>query len=318
MKARMRVLVTGVSGFVGHYLLELLLKKKHQVFGIGHTTPDSVLHFVKGLTLFKTDLRDAEGLRSDLKTSRPDQVYHLGGIASVKRFDTDLKNSFEINTVGSLNLFEAARSVGLQSPIVLISSAEVYGALSRNEVPVRESHPVNPCNFYGVSKASAEFLAINYWKSCGLRIVILRPFNHIGPGQAADFVTASFAKQIAEIKRGKREPVIEVGNLKSKRDFTDVRDIVRAYDTAARKCAGGEVYNICSGKLYEVGEVLERMIAIAGVKLKVKKATDRLRKVDITYVCGSPDKFMKKTGWKPIFTIENTLKDLLDFWMERV
>lgn len=314
----MRVLVTGVSGFVGHYLLDLLLKKKHQVFGIGHTTPDSVLHYVKGLTLFKTDLRDVAGLTHDLKTSRPDQIYHLGGIASVKRFDTDIKNSFEINTVGSLNLFEAARTTGLQSPIVLISSAEVYGALSKNEVPVRESHPVSPCNFYGVSKASAEFLAINYWKNYGLKIVILRPFNHIGPGQAADFVTASFAKQIAEIKRGKREPVIEVGNLKSKRDFTDVRDIVNAYHTAAAKCGGGEVYNVCSGRMYEVGEILEQLIAIAGVHVKIRKSRDRMRKVDITYVCGSSEKFNKKTGWRPQFAIEDTLKDLLDYWMERV
>jgi GDP-4-dehydro-6-deoxy-D-mannose reductase len=314
----MRTLVTGVSGFVGHYLFELLLKRKHQVFGIGHTTPDSVLHFVKGLTLFKTDLRDAEGLKSDMKTSRPDQVYHLGGIASVKRFDTDLKNSFEINTVGSLNLFEAARAGGLKGPVVLISSAEVYGTLSKKDVPVRETQPVNPCNFYGVSKASAEFFAANYWKNYGTKVITLRPFNHIGPGQAADFVTASFAKQIAEIKRGKREPVIEVGNLKSKRDFTDVRDIVDAYHTAAAKCAAGEVYNVCSGRMHEVGEILERLTAIAGVKLKVKRAKDRLRRVDITYVCGCPDKFMRKTGWRPRYAIEDTLKDLLDYWMERV
>ncbi|HRZ86616.1 MAG TPA: GDP-mannose 4,6-dehydratase, partial [bacterium] len=186
----MKVFVTGVSGFVGHYLLDLLLKKKRQVFGIGHTTPDSVLHFVKGLTLFKTDLRDVEGLKNDLRTARPEEIFHLGGIASVKRFDADIKESFEINAIGSLNLFEAVRRVAPKTPVVFISSAEVYGRVPKKAIPIRETQPLDPCNFYGASKAAAETLAFNYCKSHGLKIVVMRPFNHIGPGQATDFVTA--------------------------------------------------------------------------------------------------------------------------------
>ena len=313
----MSILITGVTGFVGDHLLEYTAGQTERIYGIGHIAVDTSYAHYKHFQLFTTDLRDDLGINSVVRKAQPDIVYHLAGVASVKKFDADITASFEINTNGSLHLFEAVRQHSPKSKIVFISSGEVYGEVDKKNLPVTEETSIAPTNLYGVSKASAELLALNYWKNYGVDITILRPFNHIGPGQSTDFVTASFAKQIAQIKKNKKEPVLEVGNDEVKRDFTDVRDIVRAYDLAAKKCGGGEVYNVSSGTLYTISEILDKMIALAQIKVEIKESADRVRKHDIDYVWGSPKKFMSKTGWKPRYKIEDTLRDLLAYWMER-
>ncbi|OPX17497.1 GDP-mannose 4,6-dehydratase, partial [candidate division WOR-3 bacterium 4484_100] len=216
------------------------------------------------------------------------------------------------------NLFESVRELKLDPKIHIAGSSEEYGLVYPEETPIKETNPLRPLSPYAVSKVAQDFLGYQYFKSYGLKIVRTRAFNHTGPRRGDVFVTSNFAKQIVEIEKGMRPPVIKVGNLNAVRDFLDVRDVVRAYALALEKGVPGEVYNIASGKGIKIKELLERLIKISGVDLKIETDPSRLRPSDVELLIGSPEKFQMATGWKPEIPFDKTLKDLLDFWRKRV
>jgi len=211
------------------------------------------------------------------------------------------------------------RELKLNPVIVIACSSEEYGLIFKNELPVKETNPLRPLSPYAVSKIAQEKLALQYHYSYGLKTVLTRFFNTEGPRRGQEFVTSNFAKQIAEIEKGKREPIIYVGNLETKRDFNDVRDMVRAYWLASEKCKFGEPYNVCSGKARSIRSVLNLLLGLSKVKnIKVKQDPERLRPSDVPILQGDSSKFRKQTGWKPKIPFEKTMEDLLNYWRENV
>jgi GDP-4-dehydro-6-deoxy-D-mannose reductase len=217
-----------------------------------------------------------------------------------------------------VNLFEAMRDLELPARVHIAGSSEEYGLVLPEEVPIREENPLRPLSPYAVSKVAQDLLAYQYWQSYRLHTVRTRGFNHTGPRRGEVFVTSSFARQIAEIEKGLRDPVVLVGNLESVRDFTDVRDMVRAYWLALEQGGAGEVYNICSGRGYTARQVLDILLDLAHVKVRVQEDPARMRPSDVTLLVGDCSKFQNVTGWRPTIPFEVTLKDLLEHWRSRV
>jgi GDP-4-dehydro-6-deoxy-D-mannose reductase len=227
-------------------------------------------------------------------------------------------NTLEVNIIGSANLFEAVRKAKLDVPIQIACSSEEYGMVYPDEVPIKETNPLRPLSPYAVSKIAMDYLGYQYYKSYNQRIIRTRGFNHTGPRRGDVFAESTFAKQIAEIEKGNREPVVFVGNLEAKRDYTDVRDMVRGYYLAVLKGKPGDVYNICSGKAWEIGDVLKYLISLAKVKVQVKTDPKRIRPSDVPILLGDNSKFVKQTGWQPEIPLKKTLTDLLNYWREQI
>lgn len=223
----------------------------------------------------------------------------------------------ETNAIGTIHLFEASRKSEIDPKIQVAGSSEEYGMVYPNELPIKETNPLRPLSPYGVSKVAQDKLAYQYHKSYGLKIVVTRAFNHTGPRRGEVFVTSSFAKQIAEIEKGK-EPIMYVGNLDAQRDFSDVRDVVRAYWLALEKCEFGEVYNICSEKTRTIQEVLNLLLSMTNKNIEVRQDPSRMRPSDVEILQGDCSKFKQQTGWKPTIPFERTMEDLLNYWRERV
>jgi len=315
-----KALITGIKGFAGSHLVELLLAKGYQVYGINYSfaNVENIQHIRNRVTLRECDIRDEARLSEIISQSKPDEVYHLAAIAHVPTSYRNPRLTFEVNLYGTLNLLGAVKAVSRDIKILYVGSASEYGAVREDEIPIDESVPPRPVDPYSVSKVSADMLAFQYFKSFNLHIVRVRPFNHIGPRQSPDYVVPSFAKQIAEIEKGLKEPVITVGNLKSKRDFTDVRDIVRAYWLALQKGEPGEVYNICSDKAVSIQEVLDKFLKLSKKEIKIEQDVERLRPADVPLLLGDATKFREKTGWEPGISFEKTLQDTLDYWLNRI
>lgn len=213
-------------------------------------------------------------------------------------------------------MFEAIRKSKVEPVIQIACSSEEYGLVHQDEVPIKETNPLRPMSPYAVSKVAQDFLGYQYYKSYGMKIIRTRTFNHTGPRRGEVFVTSNFAKQIAEIELGIREPILYVGNLEAKRDFTDVRDIVRAYWLAVKKGEPGEVYNIASGKAIAIGEIVDLLLTLTKIKIKIKQDPDRMRPSDVPILIGDYYKFQKKTGWKPSISFKQTVEDLFNYWRE--
>ncbi|MEA3431915.1 MAG: GDP-mannose 4,6-dehydratase [candidate division WOR-3 bacterium] len=312
-----RVLITGITGFAGSHLADYLLEKKDlKVYGIKRwrSRTENIEHFIDKVEFCECDLRDASSVRDVIEEVKPDMIFHLAAQSFVPTSWNAPTESLETNIMGELNLFEAVRRTGIDSLIQVAVSSEEYGAVKENEVPIKETNPLRPLSPYGVSKVGQDMLAYQYFKSYGMKIVRTRGFNHTGPRRPAVFVCSDFAKQIIDIEKGIKRPVIEVGNLEAVRDFTDVRDMVRGYWFALTKGTPGEVYNICSGVGRTIGEILSMLISLAGVKVDVKVDERRLRPSDILCLIGDSTKFKTATGWQPKIAFEKTLQDLLDFW----
>jgi len=222
------------------------------------------------------------------------------------------------NIIGELNVFEAVRAAKLDSRIQIAGSSEEYGMVYPDEIPIKETNALRPLSPYGVSKVTQDFLGFQYFKSYGLKIVRTRAFNHTGPRRGEVFATSNFAKQIIEIEKGKREPVIQVGNLDTVRDFLDVRDVARAYAFSLLKGEPGEVYNISSGVGIKIKDMLDKLIELSNVDLKVETDQSRMRPSDVELLVGSAEKFKKATGWKPIISFDQTLGDLLEYWRQKL
>lgn len=317
----MKVLITGITGFVGSHLAEYLLSKKQvEVYGIERwrSKEDNILNIKEKIQLSYCDLRDASSVHEIIRKIKPDRIFHLAAQSFVLSSWTAPAETLTTNILGELNLFEAVRELGLHPRIHIAGSSEEYGLVFQKELPVKETNPLRPLSPYGVSKVGQDLLAYQYHQSYGLHVVRTRAFNHTGPRRGEVFATSNFAKQIAMIEKGKQELVIWVGNLTSRRDFTDVRDIVKAYWLALEKGKAGEVYNICSGKDYSMRQMLNLLLQLTRAKPKVKQDPKRMRPSDVMRLLGDNTKFRKLTGWRPEFPFRKTLEDLLNYWRERV
>jgi GDP-4-dehydro-6-deoxy-D-mannose reductase len=315
-----RVLVTGVTGFAGSHLVDYMLTRGDcEIYGIQRwrSRTENIEHFMDRITLLECDLRDASSTRDTLEKVRPDWIFHLAAQSFVPTSWTAPSESLTTNILGQVNLFEAVRRVKLPCRIQLACSSEEYGMVYPDEVPIRETNPLRPLSPYAVSKVAQDLLGYQYWMSWKVDSVRTRGFNHEGPRRGPVFVASDFAKQIADIERGAKPPVLHVGNLEAKRDFTDVRDMVRGYWLALEKGESGEVYNLCRGQAWSIREVLDLLLGMTKQKIEVKQDPARLRPSDVPILLGDNSKFVKATGWKLTIPFEQTLRDMLEYWRAR-
>jgi GDP-4-dehydro-6-deoxy-D-mannose reductase len=316
-----RILVTGASGFVGRHLVALLRDEGgHAVLALtGRTRADSEdLPRGEGIEWRRVDLRFQAEIDRAVGTFRPEGVVHLGARTQIVEADRDPAGTLEINAVGTLRLLEALASRAPDSKTVLVSSAAVYGSVPEAALPAREdATPVRPEGVYGVSKATAEMLAHYFESTAGLAVVVLRPFNVIGPGQTDRFAASSFARQLAETEMGLREAVLRVGNLRSRRDVTDVRDVASAFRRALDLPPSGP-YNVCSGRAVGMTELVGLLLRVSGVHASVEVEPNRLRTNEIAVVLGDPERFVAESGWRPRIGLETSLRDLYEDWRRRI
>jgi GDP-4-dehydro-6-deoxy-D-mannose reductase len=316
----MKVLITGITGFAGSHLADYCLERGDvDVYGMvrWRSRTENIEHLEGKVTLVECDLRDAKSTLDVVEEIKPDRIFHLAAQSFVPTSWRAPSESLITNVIGQLNIFEAVRKIGLDARIQIACSSEEYGMVYENEIPITEDNPLRPLSPYGVSKVGQDLLGYQYYMSYKMFIVRTRGFNHTGPRRGPVFVVSDFAKQIADIEKGKREPVIRHGNLDASRDFTDVRDIVRAYYLSLEKGKAGEVYNICSEKAWVIKDMLKKLVAMSSTKIELQQDPARLRPSDVPRLLGDCSKFRKDTGWKPEIPFETTLKDVLDFWRAR-
>ena len=316
----MKVLVTGITGFAGSHLVDYLLTIPGvEIQGIlrWRSRTENIEHFMDKVRFVECDLRDASSVRDTIDQLRPDRIFHLAAQSFVPTSWTAPTESLVTNVIGQLNIFEAVKKLGIKPRIQLACSSEQYGMVYENELPIRETNPLRPLSPYAVSKVAQDALGYQYWMSFQIPIVRTRGFNHEGPRRGPVFVCSDFARQIADIEKGRKPPVIRVGNLDARRDFTDVRDIVRAYWLSLEKAEMGEVYNLCSGKDWTIRAMLDLLLSMSNVKVKVEQDPARMRPSDVPVLLGDASKFHKATGWKPEIPFEQTLRDLLEYWRAR-
>ena len=318
----MKVLITGITGFAGSHLAEYILTHHPEVEVYGlirwRSRRENIVHIEDKITLVEGDLKDIVSLKKMLANVKPDWIFHLAAQSFVPTSWKCPAETFSINAIGQINLFEAILDLGLSPKIQIAGSSEEYGLVYENEIPMKETNPLRPLSPYAVSKVAQDLLAFQYWKSYGLRTVRTRGFNHTGPRRGEVFICSNFARQIAEIEKEKRDPVILVGNLEAKRDFTDVRDIVRAYWLSLEKGEEGEVYNIGTGRAYAMQDILDMLISLSQVKVEVKVDPERLRPSDVPILLSDSSKFRQLTGWEPRIPLRQSLEDLLNYWRARV
>ncbi len=329
----MRALITGVGGFAGGYLAEHLARHTDwELFGtiraapkteaVPHPTPaqppvertwaaDLRLHLVAA------NLTDYQETRRMLVETRPDLIFHLAAQSIVQRALADPEATLVNNLVSELNLLRGLRELGLESRLLLTGSSEQYGHVRPDDLPVDEDTPFRPENPYAVSKIATDMLGLQYYIAYKMPIIRVRPFNHIGPRQSEQFVTSAFARQVARIEAGLQEPVIRVGNLNSERDFTDVRDMVRAYHLALTQGTPGEVYNIGCGQSVSIRLILDLLIGLSNVAVRIETDPARMRPSDVPVIVCDPRRFQQQTGWRPEIALGRSLMDILNYWRAR-
>jgi GDP-4-dehydro-6-deoxy-D-mannose reductase len=319
----MKVLITGITGFVGSHLADYILGNKPDVelFGLyrWRSRTENIEHSRSRFKMVECDLRDAANVLHVLGKVRPDRIFHLAAQSFVPSSWNAPTESVVTNVIGQINIFESVRELGINPWIQIACSSEEYGMVFPDEVPIKETNPLRPLSPYAVSKVGQDLLGYQYFMSYGLKIIRTRGFNHTGPRRGDVFVCSDFAKQIVEIERGRRDPVIFVGNLEAKRDFTDVRDMVRAYWLSLDGlCEPGDVYNISYGKCWEIKLVLNMLLELTRVKIEIQQDQARMRPSDVPILLGDNSKFRKATGWTPEIPFEKTLQDILDYWRARI
>ncbi|MEO8077065.1 MAG: GDP-mannose 4,6-dehydratase [Acidobacteriota bacterium] len=301
-------LVTGAAGFAGSHLIEHLLENEPAVAawshrgGLGPATPDRRVRWNA------IDLLDRSAVARELAALRPAAIYHCAGIAHVAESWAEPERALRVNVLGTHHVLEGVREAGLECPVLVTGSALVYRA---SMSAIGEDDPLGPSDPYGVSKLAQERLAL---RARHAAVFIVRPFNHAGPRQAPTYVTSSFARQIAEIEAGLREPVLRVGNLEARRDITDVRDTVRAYRMLVRDGQPGRPYNVCSGQAYRVRDLLDALVDRSRTTIRIEIDPARLRPSDNPVIAGNPSRIAAEAGWRPQIPIARTLDDLLDYW----
>lgn len=325
----MRVLVTGGYGFVGRHLANHLvecgddlaltyhpgadIEKKE---ALGYEKNSEAISIPKTVQSFALDVSDREAVFQLIELVKPDAICHLAAISSIQKVESDLDLAYRVNFNGTLNILDAISKFSRDTRLLYVSSSEAYGEPRPGVLPFVESSEFRPITSYGVSKAAADVACFKYSVKERIHVVRARPFPHVGPGQSDRFAISSFAKQLAMIKLGKKEPIVRVGNLEAKRDYSDVSDIVRGYREALYNGITGNAYNFCSGESIEIRTILDRLIEISEVDVEVIIDKDRYRSVDIADSKGSFEKASKELGWKPRILFDDTLTSLLAHWLE--
>ena len=304
-------LVTGAAGFAGSHLLERLRRSHDVVAAWSNPRSRRERPALDGVQWSAVDLLDTETVERELKALGPSVIYHCAGLSQVAASWTQAARALRVNAFATSQLLAAVTRVHPLCVVVITGSALVYRPATR---PLTEEDPLGPADPYGVSKLAQELAG----QRSAAQVVLTRPFNHAGPGQDSSFVTSSFARQIAEIEAGRREPVLRVGNLDARRDLTDVRDTVRAYETLASKGRPARPYNVCSGVAHRVGDVLEMLLGMARIRVEVQTDPERMRPSDNPLVLGDPSRIQNETGWRAEIPIERTLSDLLDWWRTQI
>ncbi|MBI4166765.1 MAG: GDP-mannose 4,6-dehydratase [Acidobacteria bacterium] len=316
----MRTLVTGGAGFAGSHLTEFLLRQGQEVTVLAaeHEDLANIRELLGHIRVERADLRHAPALSSLLRSWMPVRVYHLAALSSPSESVRNPGVTYEVNFLGTLNLLLACRELVNAPRFLFVSSSEVYGPVDAARLPLREDAPRRPTNPYAASKAAGELLAYQFFRSYGMPIVRVRPFNHTGPRQSPSFACSDFALQVAEIELGLRAPRIVVGNLNVQRDFSDVRDIVRAYHLLLEKGEAGEVYQLGSGRAVAVGDILRMLQSGCSKKIEIVVDPARLRPDESVTVWGDTSKAEEATGWHREYPLETTLRDLRIYWEHRL
>jgi len=314
----MRIFITGATGFAGSHLVDQLLAAGHELFVMVHdATSHQELPIHDHLQQIPGDLLKLSSLIKVVAEVQPDLIYHLAGQAYPALSWKDPAFTIAVNTGGTANLLEAAVAFGLPK-VVIVTSAEIYGPVNDDMLPLTENTTPQPRHPYGISKMAAGQLAAVYWQRYGLPVVEARPFNHIGPRQALGFVVPDFASQLAAIKLGQKQPVMSVGNLEAERDFTDVRDVAAAYIALAEKGHPGEAYFICSGKAVSINSLLQTLSDLAQIEVDITFDPARMRPSDTPRLFGSYAKIEQHTGWRPQIPLRQSLADALEYWLDQL
>jgi GDP-4-dehydro-6-deoxy-D-mannose reductase len=315
----MRVLITGIDGFVGSHAAEYLLGLEGvELHGIhlGRERTGNIDHLRGRINLHDADIVDAESVCAIFRDVRPEKVIHLAGRAFVPTALRDPVGTFSVNIMGGVSVLDAARrqadETGSGPDLLMVSSAEVYGKLHME--PITEESPLSPQNPYGASKAGVDLIAQEYRRTFGLRASVVRPFNHAGPRQSPSFVCSDFGRQFALIASGRQEPIVRAGNLDARRDFTDVRDVVRAYWAILTRPLEHAVFNLCSGRVVAIGDLIGIFQEVSGLIVKVKTEDSRKRPSDAPLIAGSYARLHMATGWEPVIPLRQTLADVFAYW----
>jgi GDP-4-dehydro-6-deoxy-D-mannose reductase len=309
-----KVLVVGASGFVGNHLVDCFLANSDEVYTSGAEAVIPLSKIPVDHQFCGLDILDSKKLESVLSKVNPEYIVHLAAQSSVAKSWENPSQTMRINVEGPINLLDAMRTLRLNPRVLLIGSSEEYGKVEENENPIMESRRPAPMNPYAISKYSQEQIGTLYAKAYGMDILMTRSFNHFGPGQGRGFAVPDFCSQIVSIERGEAEPVIKVGNIDVYRDFTDVRDVVKAYRTLLAKGKSGEIYNVGSGKVYSIKEILITLIQLSSKHISYEISPGKLRPVENIKIQASIDKITTATGWKPQIKLDETLKDSLEYW----
>ncbi len=306
----MRSLIIGGAGFVGGYLIDrVLLTGEVTATKLPNEKIDR-----QDIRAVDLQVTDAEAVKALLKRERPDRIYHLAAISSVSLSWKQPLLTVDVNIKGAINLLDAVRELDYRPRVLLIGSGEEYGAASEDELPIGEDNALRPDNIYAVTKICQNMIGGLYAKAYGLDVMMVRAFNHCGPGQADFFVVSDFARQIAEAEAGKREPVLRVGNLSARRDFTDVRDVVRAYELLMQNGSAGETYNVGSGHAIAIKDILYKLTALSKTDIRVETDEKKFRPVDVPVIEADTSKLAGATGWSPAIPLDVTLADTLEYW----
>lgn len=297
----MRALITGGKGFVGKWLADHLVDCGDEVVAVDR----------------ETDIVNADELGPAVVAAAPDVIYHLAALSHVGESWESPSEVLRVNVLGTAEVLAAARRTGGDTRVIVISSAEVYGSITPELLPVDEEAPVAPVTPYAASKAAAEQVALQAWRGYGQPVVVARPFNHVGPGQAPSFAVSALSRRIVEAARSGAH-TMAVGTLTTRRDFTDVRDVVRAYRGLAEMGVPGEIYNVCSGRDVSILDIAESLLKLASADLELVTDESLVRPVDVPVVRGDPTRIRELTGWKPEIPLEATLRDVISYWQDYV
>lgn len=315
----MRVLVTGSTGFVGRHLLRAWKAQAPELdlYGVAREGQFEEFEEMDAASLFRADVRDAKAVGNVCRTVQPDAVVHLAAQAFVPASMKNPRETWDINCWGALNLLEALRESGFRGRFLAVGSGDQYGHVETQELPITEQQPLRPRNPYAASKAAAELMCYQYGQTYGFEVVRARPFNHIGPGQSPQFAIADFCRQVARIELGLQPPVLSVGNLEVSRDFLDVRDVVDAYYCLLKEGKAGEVYNVCSAVETRLSAMVHTLIGFSSREIVVQVDETRARPADTPRVRGSYDQLARHTGWRPKRNLEECMKDVFAYWLEK-
>lgn len=307
-----KALIIGAAGFVGNYLIDHIQKSCAWSIVVTKIPQEEIRH--QGIEIRDLNILDKEAVVTLLKETRPDYIFHLAAQSSVAVSWKNPGLTVDVNVKGSLNVLDAVRELDYKPRVLLIGSGEEYGHVRQEEIPITEDNVLRPGNIYAATKACQNMLGKIYSQAYGMNVMMVRAFNHVGPNQAPMFVVADFCKQVAEIECGLKEPVMKVGNLSAKRDFSDVRDVVRAYVMLIENGCAGETYNVGSGKAVAIQEILDMILKLSSTAITVEVDPARMRPVDVPIIEADIEKLEECTGWKREIPLERTIEETLDYW----